>query len=310
MQEYIDAQQDIKKMITESYKKDRLAHAYIFSGSKGSGAYEMALYLACLHYCKNGGCLECDDCRRILEHKNINVYEVNPTKDNIGVADIEKLQDEFFKSSLENGKRFYIINEAECMNVAASNKILKFIEEPPTDSIGILVVSDYTRLLPTIISRCNIITFKSISKDIIFKSLVDDGIDSKYASLLSLNTSNIDNAKALYKDDVYKKIMDDVIMLIKLKNVRSKIIYFTNLESYIYENDNFKQYLETVVSLMLKIYKNENVSGLENECREYQEQKNGKKIEANINLALKILKMLDARVSVKNAYALFISNLN
>lgn len=309
LQEIIESQIDIKNMLDSSFKKQRLSHAYIFDGAKGTPRFEMALYFLALFYSPDP--FSGNDVEEIFSQKHYNLYVINPIKDIIGVDQIEALQEEFFKTSLVPGARLYIINEAEKMNVYAQNKLLKFIEEPPAKDIyAMFITSSYSSLLPTIISRCNIINFKSPSKDDLYNKFIESNMEVKYASLIKELTFSFKSGLELYKSDSFKKIVDNIINFLKLKEVKEYIKYFINLESFILEYDNFKQFLEILVIILLdSINDKSSLKGFEEEIKEFKTSRDFDILSYDLELTLRILRMLDARVNPKNLYALFLSHI-
>ena len=168
----LETQKPILDMLHKSMENGRLSHAYLFSGEEGSERMGVALYFACMLYCKDV-CLECKECNDILSNNHLNVMVIDklPNKTEIIKEQIEKLKEELSKTSLKDGPRIYIINDADNMNQTCANKLLKFIEEPPANTLWILITSKREAMLSTIKSRCQIINFAPLSNEILLDIL-------------------------------------------------------------------------------------------------------------------------------------------
>ncbi len=159
----------------------RVAHSYLFSGISGIGKGCVARAFAGALNCAEGsGCDECEDCRLIEAGSHPNLVEVWPTdKDDeraknglIRIVKIRELQGAI-KYKVDRGKKVVIIEDADRLVPAAANAFLKTLEEPPADSVIILISSKASSLLPTILSRCQRINFGPLAEQSIRDYLVD-----------------------------------------------------------------------------------------------------------------------------------------
>lgn len=173
------------KMITNSIKKNKLSHAYLIETNGYPKKMDFALaftkYLLCpSHQSGNVNCNDCTICHRIDTNNFTELKIIEPDGLWIKKEQLEQLQQEFSKKSIESDKKIYIINGAEKLNLAAANSMLKFLEEPEPNIIAILLTDNIYQLLDTIISRCQIISLKrndlidfeideTKKKDIVFK---------------------------------------------------------------------------------------------------------------------------------------------
>lgn len=161
--------------IAHALKDKKVAHAYLFHGPSGTpkkeSAYLLAKSLICSHPDENGfACEICDECRRIDENNFSDMIVLDGTTTSIKKENILKLQHEFMKTGLEHtGKKIYVLNRAENATPDALNSLLKFLEEPGSDMIAILLVEQLDRLLPTIISRCQIVPFQPLTWEYCFQ---------------------------------------------------------------------------------------------------------------------------------------------
>lgn len=171
--ENIIGQEFAKKYLTNSLRKNKINHAYMFEGIDGIGKKKFAGELA----------------KILLNTENVDsspdYININADGSSIKIAQIRKLQTDIIIKPHKEYK-IYIINEAEKMTVEAQNALLKTLEEPPEYAIMILITSNKERLLDTIKSRCEIIKFLPIPLLDLKKYLIDKGIEEQRAQLLSV----------------------------------------------------------------------------------------------------------------------------
>lgn len=214
-------QAEVIKILDNSLRKGRLVHSYIFEGRKGVGKQLAASYLAMLLLCKseNKPCFECQDCLKVINRSHLNVYFIEPDGDVIKKGQIEDLLYEYSMTSLEGGTRIYIINQADKMNTAAANSLLKFLEEPRGDDVTILITEKPQALLDTIKSRSQMVSFKPINKQYLIDYLIKKGINPKIAFILSQITGNVDKALELINDG---EIIDVIELIEKINEAMYK----------------------------------------------------------------------------------------
>jgi DNA polymerase-3 subunit delta' len=163
----------VGQQLRRSLERGRLAHAYLFVGPRGSGKEAMARTLAKALNCLGNNCdccpegaRACDSCRRVDDHAHPDVYWVRPESKSRRIQ-VDQMR-EFMKAvnlrSSMGGVKVGIIVDAECMNEEASNAFLKTLEEPPAQTVIILLCSAPQRLLPTILSRCLKVSFGPVAE--------------------------------------------------------------------------------------------------------------------------------------------------
>ena len=154
----------VAAQLQRSLQGGRLAHAYLFTGPRGSGKETVAAALAKALNCtetEHDSCDRCDSCRRVDEGVHPDVYWVRPEKKSrrIGVEQIRALEKAVnLKPSMARVK-VGIIVDADCLSEEASNAFLKTLEEPPAQTVIVLLSAEPQRLLPTILSRCLKLSF-------------------------------------------------------------------------------------------------------------------------------------------------------
>ena len=156
-------------IIRNSIQNNKISHAYLVNTNNYSFSWEFVMEMVkmflCVDHLKEDNCLECDLCRRISDDNYPELKIIEADGMWIKKNQIIDLQTDFNKIALEGNKRVYVIKDAEKMNQTTSNSILKFLEEPSNEIIAILVTSNLNLLLPTIVSRCQLINLNNKTRN-------------------------------------------------------------------------------------------------------------------------------------------------
>jgi DNA polymerase-3 subunit delta' len=174
----IKGQATAKRMLQNSLRSGKVSHAYIFSGPVGTGRKQMALTLAQAMYCSasaDDACGECLECRKVAHGNHPDLHIVEPDGAAIKIDQIRDLQKEFAYKATASGTKIYIIQQAEKMTVQAANSLLKFLEEPSSSVVAILITENGHALLPTIQSRAQWITFTPVPREEMVQALLQEG---------------------------------------------------------------------------------------------------------------------------------------
>lgn len=198
------------KTLKNALSTNHLSHALLFSGAKGTPKLETALFLAKSLICQNDdiwACEKCESCQRIDEGNYADVILLDGSDKSIKKEDILNVQHKFNKTALEkNGKKVYILNQAENATPEALNSLLKFLEEPSgKDTTAILIVDEIERLLPTIVSRCQILPFRPLCKGICEKEAEKLGVFHEDAWILSHFIKDAQAILAISEKETYQK---------------------------------------------------------------------------------------------------------
>ena len=158
-QDYLQTYQPLVfQTFKNALESGRISHAYLLSGEKGVPLLETATYLAKSLLCEHPNPLACDEClscKRISHHTYTDFILLDGKEGQIKKGDVQEIVGDFSKTPLEaKGIMIYIINLVENMNVQAINSLLKFLEEPPANTYAFLTTENETKVLPTILSRC------------------------------------------------------------------------------------------------------------------------------------------------------------
>jgi len=158
-----------QKSVTDTLKAQlvsgRLSHAYLFTGTRGTGKTSCAKILARAVNCENprdgNPCNVCPSCRSIAEGRCMDVLEIDAASNN-GVDNVRTLRDEAVYTPAEARRRVYIIDEVHMLSTAAFNALLKIVEEPPEHLIFILATTEVHKVPATILSRCQRFSFRRL----------------------------------------------------------------------------------------------------------------------------------------------------
>jgi DNA polymerase-3 subunit gamma/tau len=170
----IRGQPHITKTLLSQLRSGRLAHAYLFTGSRGTGKTTCAKILSRAVNCQSPQdgepCNQCISCTGILANSVPDVTEIDAAS-NSGVDNIRSLREELVYSPVSSRKRVYIIDEVHMLSIGAFNALLKTLEEPPEHVLFILATTETHKVPATIVSRCQRFAFRRISADVIEERL-------------------------------------------------------------------------------------------------------------------------------------------
>ena len=171
----VAGQEHITETLRRQIITDRLSHAYLFVGTRGTGKTTCAKILSravnCLAPVEGNPCNNCISCIGIEDGSILDVLELDAASNN-GVDDVRAMRDEAIYSPASVKKRVYIVDEVHMLSTPAFNALLKILEEPPEHIIFILATTELHKVPATILSRCQKFSFKRLSSDEIKKRLL------------------------------------------------------------------------------------------------------------------------------------------
>jgi len=228
----------VYQTLLNSLSKKQLSHCYLFVGPKGTGKKETAYLLAQSLICQHKdifACEQCSDCNRILEGNYADLIYIDGTNQTIKNETIQQLQTRFERTALEQaGVKIFIIDGCENLTNKAANSLLKFIEEPYGQIVGIFITTQSQRILSTIVSRCQTLNFRPLSKDAFQQAALDYGLDELNSHMIANFISQNDQIEEISNDKCY---LNSLNYFCEFTN-----LYFTNQkEATLYLQDTFSK---------------------------------------------------------------------
>src|ERR671932_195671 len=172
----IVGQEAVVRTLRRAIETDRVSHAYLFSGPRGTGKTSTAKVLAMGLNCEKGPTAEpdgiCESCRAIVGNSSMDVLEMDAAS-NRGIDEIRDLRDRVNLAPVSGRMKVYIIDEVHMLTPEAFNALLKMLEEPPEHVVFVLATTEKHKVLPTIISRCQGFDFKRPGVETLVKKLAE-----------------------------------------------------------------------------------------------------------------------------------------
>ena len=212
--------------IVEHFKKaienNKISHAYIINGEKGMGKRTVAKAFAMTLLCEEKGtvpCMKCHSCVQALTDNNPDLIMITPDKPTtLSIDHIRQtLVNDVELKPYSNSHKVYIVEDAELINNAAQNAILKTIEEPPEYAVIILLTTNISALLQTVLSRCVKLDMQPLKKEVVKKYLMEKEkvVDYQADIAVSFAGGNLGKAIELSKSQDFAEMLDEVIQLLR-----------------------------------------------------------------------------------------------
>lgn len=216
---------DIIGYIQDAVQQNKVSHAYILNGQRGSGKKMLAKLFATTLQCETGKSEPCNECRSCIQANNGNHPDIITVKHekpgSISVDDIRsQVNGDIMIKPYSSPYKIYIIPEADLLTVQAQNALLKTIEEPPEYAIIFLLTENADSLLPTIRSRCVMLKLRNIKDKLVKKYLMEQLRIPDYQADLcaAFAQGNIGRAVMLAKSEHFNEIKEEAIQLLKYIN--------------------------------------------------------------------------------------------
>lgn len=255
MSTVVTKQPEISELFANLIEKNLLQHAYIFEGVSGTGKYEMAKWVAQGLFCQNLSsdnypCLECNQCTRIELEEHPDVTAIEPDGLSIKVDQVRAIKDEFSKSGMETRRKILIIKDMDKITTNAANSLLKFIEEPEGEFTIMLLTTEVHQLLPTIVSRAQVIHFPVRDIHLRLEDIMKRDVPEEYATLLVYLTQDTDRALEIYEEENFPEMVQMVwewFLLLVEKKEQAFIHVQTKLMTYASNRENATLMLDLLI---------------------------------------------------------------
>lgn len=257
--EFQTLQSDVALILDNSFMYQRVSHAYLFEGPKGTKKKQAAELFAkrilCLNpTAKHYPCGVCHSCKTIVENKHPNVFFVRPDGEVLKKDQMKQLIQEFSKTALVNQPRVCIILDSHKMNQEAANTMLKFIEEPTEDVYFVFVTEQVDMMIKTILSRTQVLHFKPIHRHILKTELLKANISERLAIFIPEYTNDFDSAMEYATQVEFKDIVEFCLQLYLklLANKESLLVFSKKTKELILRTNEFFDFFLTVMIVMQK----------------------------------------------------------
>ena len=250
--EYLEKYQPfIYNTFINSLKFNKVSQAYLIKGSDGTPTLDIALFLAKTLICEEPSPLACSSCLNCIRFEEGNYADfmlIDGSKNTIKVGDIENLQKFLASSSLEKqGKKIYIINCLENANKEAVNALLKTLEEPTSSVYAFITTQNEAKILPTIISRCQILSLLPINKTIVKQNAINEGVLLEDADILSYFYCDVEVIKQKSEEENYKeqkKLLYETLNALTISSEEAIYYAQTNLIKNIKTKEDARLYID------------------------------------------------------------------
>ncbi|SDY99055.1 DNA polymerase-3 subunit delta' [Proteiniborus ethanoligenes] len=250
--EDIIGHENIIEGLKNAIRNDLVSHSYLFEGPKSIGKERLAKSLAKTLLCQRGGdspCNKCSSCIKFDSGNHPDFHIEYPDGNSFKKEQIDELQRSIIKIPLESDRKVYILDHVDKMTQSAQNSFLKTLEEPPRYAVLILLGINSYSLLPTIVSRCQLIKFNSVDKTIIEKALISiyDKTEEQARFITSFSNGIVGRAIELSKSDSFKSLRDETIEILDTVTKGDKLKVYFGSDFFEKNKENIDEIMDIVL---------------------------------------------------------------
>lgn len=262
---YLEQNQPIIfKTFANALKNNHLSHAYLLSGQPGTPLLETAKFLAKSILCDSPNPLACDSCltcMRVDDNNYPDFFIFDGSASSIKKDDVSSIESAFEMKAFESkGVRIYILHLVENMTTEAVNAILKFLEEPGNKIYAFLTTNNENTVLPTIISRCQVLRLKLVDRNTVISDAKNLDINSDDAEILSylFNSGELIQEKLNDKDfgSMYSQIKEVVAILLESLQKDNKNNIFYKFDTYVMPKVKEKEAARLFLDILIDVFQN------------------------------------------------------
>lgn len=205
-------------ILRRAMRNGRLSHAYLFSGPAGTGKRRAAEWFAQALFCEtlsDDACGQCLECRKIAHGNHPGLHWIEPDGTSVKIDQIRELQRDFAMRTDTGRRQVYVISQAERMTLEAANSLLKFLEEPSSGTVAVLLSDNGGALLPTLQSRCQRIEFVPASPETVREMLIREGAAPELAAAAAHVAGGLHGARHYIQLPAFAEMRNIVVQLMK-----------------------------------------------------------------------------------------------
>lgn len=238
--------------IRNSINNSRISHSYLFEGEEGLGKRDIALAFSKTLLCKEGGdepCNTCNSCIKFDGENHPDFKILAPDNGLIKKSEIDKLINSMATSPFESKRKVLIIQDCDMMRLESQNALLKTLEEPPEYINIILITTSSTKILPTILSRCQIIKFYPLGSEKIVGLLVKDyGMDKDRAKFIAdFTKGSLKKSIELAQDESFFHMREEIVKILDSLIKGDKIRALNSMDFFNSNKDRIEEALDIIL---------------------------------------------------------------
>lgn len=241
------------RILSHSFSEHKKSHAYLLVGQKTKEVIQyLSMSLVCPHDVL--ACEQCEVCYRIKNDQYIDLIHFDGEQESIKKNQIEYIQKTFAKSAVEGHGKIYVLEHIDHATPEAMNALLKMLEEPIEGIYAIFTCENESQVLPTIVSRCQVMRLRPPSKIQLKKILEEDIMDEEMRNVIVALSKDKSEALSLYDEDLLRELMIEAFNFVE-DDLYAHENLIINAQTHIFKNYKERDTLRFFLNIVLLIYK-------------------------------------------------------